>query len=114
MAAVGSVSREGAEILGDFVDRVSTPSLVIPIEAPDDVCIIRQRECDRISVTKSWITSPNQGQQLNRDVWQDVLDVPPERSRVVSLDGTDPLEENVAFFDSVLFQEFPEMYIIGQ
>lgn len=82
--------------LVDYLDSVPIPDLVVNVHAPTEVCLQRQRERGRLTITKDWESEDHIYVQKNLEsICEDILDIVSNKTDIMTVNNTGTISEKV-------------------
>lgn len=82
--------------LKKYFNSVPIPELVVHTDAPVDLCLKRQRERERVVVSKDWETAdPKTVQKKSRELCSSIADYLANKTSVVTIENTGTIREAV-------------------
>jgi len=81
--------------LKTYFDHVPLPDIVIHIDAPSDVCIKRQQQRGRVTVSKEWtVDDIHKSQQRTREICSEISDFLSRECHVINIENVGTVKKS--------------------
>lgn len=82
--------------ISDYFEIVPTPSLLVHVTAPVDVCVRRQRNRDSIAVSKHWLSNDiHKSQREFHNICQQVINEAEKNTQILTIKNTGEVSNTV-------------------